>query len=314
MKKTTKYRLRNWSEYNKALQQRGSLTIWVNEAALKNWLTTERTGGRGASPQFTDVAIETMATVQAVYRLAGRQTQGFLQSVFALMQVNLPVPDHSTLSRRRGNLTIELPVRVTSAARHLVVDATGVKVYGEGEWQVRQHGVSQRRTWRKLHLCMDAATFEYVAICASTSDVTDGEMLPELLRGLAPREVAQVTADGAYDQRQCYAAIQQVRATATIPPRRDAKLGQHGNRKAPRQPRDENLRRIRQVGRKQWQAESGYHQRSLIETSISRFKTICGDKLQTRKFEHQAAELFIKCALLNRMTHLGMPDSYKIIP
>lgn len=312
MKKTTKYRLRNWHEYNKALQQRGSLTIWVNDEAQEKWLTTEPTGVRGASPKFTDLAIATMATVQAVYHLAGRQTQGFLQSVFTLMQVNLPVPDHSTLSRRRGQLSVILPVQVTSAARHLVLDATGVKVYGEGEWRVRQHGASKRRTWRKLHLCMDAATFEYVATCASTSAVTDGERLPELLAGLPPEEVAQVSADGAYDQRQCYEAIAQVEAKAVIPPRRGAQLWQHGNRKAPRQPRDENLRRIRQVGRKKWQQESGYHQRSLIETSISRFKTICGDTLQTRKFDNQCTELFIKCALLNRMTHLGMPDTFKV--
>ncbi len=312
MKKKTTYRLRNWSEYNKALKERGSLTIWVNEGALANWLTQEKRGTRGASPKFTDLAIETMATVQAVYHLAGRQTQGFLPSVWGWMKIELPVPDHSTLSRRRGALSVALPMQPTSAARHLVIDATGVKVYGEGEWQVRQHGVSKRRTWRKLHLCMDAATFEYVATCASTSDVSDGEMLPELLQGLRPEEVAQVSADGAYDQRHCYDAIQQVNAKATIPPRRGAKIWQHGNCQAVRHQRDENLRRIRQVGRKKWQQESGYHQRSLIETSISRFKTICGDKLQTRTWDNQATELFIKCALLNRMTHLGMPDTYKV--
>jgi Transposase DDE domain len=313
MKKKTAYRLRNWGEYNKALKQRGSLTVWVSAEALENWVTKEKTGSRGASCRFTDLAIETMATVQAVYRQAGRQTQGFLQSVFQLMKIALPVPDHSTLSRRRGQLEIELPVRPTTAARHLVIDSTGVKVYGEGEWKVRQHGVSKRRTWRKLHICMDATTWEMVAVGASTNDVSDGEMLPRLLDGLPAAEIGQVSADGAYDQRGCYDAIRQVQAQATIPPRHGAKIWQHANCHQERQLRDENLRRIRRVGRKKWKVESDYHQRSLVETSVFRYKTICGDRLQTRKLENQFTEMFIKCALLNRMTHLGMPDSYKLL-
>lgn len=286
--------------------------VWVSGEALENWVTKEKTGSRGASCQFTDLAIETMATVQAVYRQAGRQTQGFLESVFQLMEISLPVPDHSTLSRRRSQLEIELPMRPTSEVRHLVIDSTGVKVYGEGEWKVRQHGVSKRRTWRKLHVCMDAATWEIVAVAASTNDVSDGEMLPRLLEGWAAQEVGQVSADGAYDQRGCYEAIRQVKAKAAIPPRHGAKIWQHGNCQAERHLRDENLRRIRRVGRKKWKEESGYHQRSLVETSIFRYKTICGDRLQTRKLENQFKEMFIKCALLNRMSHLGMPDSYKV--
>src|SRR5215510_1526230 len=160
MKKKATYRIRNWSEYNASLKQRGRLTIWVSSEAVANWTTDELTGQSGASPTYTDLAIETMATVQAIYGLAGRQTQGFLQSLFELMKLELPVPDHSTLSRRRRQLTITLPVKDWSKPRHLVVDSTGVKVYGEGEWKVRQHGVGKRRTWRKLHLCIDEATLE----------------------------------------------------------------------------------------------------------------------------------------------------------
>jgi hypothetical protein len=312
MKKKTTYRIRNWGEYNKALKQRGSLTVWISDDALQHWLTKEKTGAPGASPKFTDLAIETMATVQAVYHLAGRQTQGFLQSLFRLMKIALDVPEHSTLSRRREALTIELPVRETNAARHLVIDSTGVKVFGEGEWKVRQHGVSKRRTWRKLHLCVDAARGEIVAVCASTNDVSDAEMMPRLLEGMTAGEIAQVSADGAYDQRQCYDAINRVKAKAAIPPRRGAKIWQHGKAKSERHGRDENLRAIRRQGKKKWQQESRYHQRSLAETSVFRYKAICGEKLQTRKLENQFKEMFLKCALLNRMTHLGMPDSYQV--
>jgi IS5 family transposase len=148
-----------------------------------------------------------MATVQAIYRLAGRQTQGFLLSVFALMKLELSVPDHATLSRRRRQLAVTLPEQPPTQARHLVVDSTGVKVCGEGEWQVRQHGWSKRRTWRKLQLCVDAATLEIVSAVASSNNLSDAEVLPDLLAGV-PDELEQVSADGAYDQRKCYEAPQ----------------------------------------------------------------------------------------------------------
>lgn len=311
MKKKTTYRIRNWKEYNAALRRRGSLTVWITDAVRRHWRSEEKSGRRGASDQYTDLAIETMATVQAIYALAGRQTQGFLTSVFRLLKIDLPVPDHSTLSRRRSRLTVTLPLKKLRQARHVVVDSTGVKVYGEGEWQVRQHGWSKRRTWRKLHLCVDEATKEIVSACASTSDVSDDELLPEMLADV-PGKVGQVSGDGSYDKRKCYDAIRARTARAVIPPRRDARIWQHGNRKAARHARDENLRRIRAVGRKVWQRESGYHRRSLAETTVFRFKVTFGERLQTRKVENQFSELFIKCAALNRMVHLGMPQSYQV--
>ena len=311
MKKKTAYRIRNWREYNRALKQRGSLTVWVSQDALAHWTTNDLTGAPGASPTYTDLAIETMAAVQAIYRLAGRQTQGFLQSIFALMKLALTVPDHSTLSRRRRGLKVTLPIQDWSKPRHLVVDSTGVKVYGEGEWKVRQHGVSKRRTWLKLHLCVDAATLETVSAVASTNDISDAEVLADLLAGV-PGKLEQVSADGAYDQRKCYDTLNQHHAKAAIPPRKGARIWQHGNCKTERHVRDQNLRRIRQVGRQQWKQESNYHRRSLAETTVFRFKTIFGDRLQTRRVENQFKELLLKTSILNQMTHLGMPDSIKI--
>jgi len=311
MKKKATYRIRNWKEYNASLKQRGSLTIWVSPEAVGNWTTDELTGERGASPTYSDIAIETMATVQALYGLAGRQTQGLLQSVFALMKLKLTVPDHSTLSRRRRQLTIILPVKDWSRSRHLVVDSTGVKVYGEGEWKVRQHGISKRRTWRKLHFCVDEATLEIISVVASTNDVSDAEALPDLLADV-PGEIEQVSADGAYDQRKCYDTLHRHQVRAAIPPRKGARIWSHANSKTERHVRDENLRRIRQVGRKQWKRESNYHRRSLAETQVLRFKTIFGDRLQTRRLDNQFKELLLKSAILNRMTHLGMPDSVKL--
>ena len=305
------YRIRNWSEYNAALKQRGSLTFWIDEAVLEGWIDPYLSGKPGASVYYSDLAILTMATVKAVYRLAGRQGQGFLESIFELMDIELSVPEHSTLSRRVGKLAIELPVLPKSGARHVVVDSTGVKVYGEGEWKTRQHGVSKRRTWRKLHLGVDEETGEILAAVVTTNDMTDGAVLADILDGIED-EIEQVSADGAYDQRKCYDAIRERNARAAIPPRKGAKIWQHGNSKAERHNRDENLRRIRKGGRKAWKRESNYHRRSLAETTMFRFKTIFGGNLSSRKFDNQAVELFIKCAALNRMIQICKPDSYGV--
>lgn len=310
MKTKTPYRIRNWPEYNAALVGRGSLTLWVDEEAIKAW----RYHGpkqRGAQYVYTDAAIKCVLTLRAVYHLALRATEGLTRSLFALLEAALPVPSYSTLSRRAAEVTVALGALPRSDPLHLVIDSSGFKVYGEGEWKVRLHGWSKRRTWRKLHMGVDEATGEIVAAVASEAGVSDDEALPDILEQVAG-EIGQVSADGAYDKRRCYKAIEGRRAKAVIPPRRNAKIWQHGNCAAPPSARDKNLRAIRQKGRRQWKKDSGYHRRSLAETAFFRFKTIFGPMLHSRLFPRQATELFIKAAALNRMTHLGMPDSYPI--
>ena len=222
-----------------------------------------------------------MGTIQSVFHLSGRQVEGFLESLFTVMGIELEVPEHSTLSRRYRKLSVALPVVPKEQAVHVVVDSTGVKVYGEGEWKVRTHGVG-RRTWRKLHLGVDQASGEILAAVVSTNDLSDGDLLPDILDGI-DGEIEQVSGDGAYEQRKCYDVIRRRQAKATIPPRKGAKIWRHGNSKALRHNRDENLRRIRKVGRKTWKHESSYHRRSLAETTMFRFKTIFGGKLRSRK-------------------------------
>lgn len=312
------YRIRNWSEYNAGLKRIGSLTFWIDEVVLSAWIVPNLSAKAGASVFYSDLAITTMATLKAIYGLAGRQCQGFLESIFALMGIDLLVPDHSTLSRRLGNLKIDLPVLPKTGALHVFVDSTGVKVYGEGEWKTRQHGISKRRTWRKLHLGVDEQTGEILAMMVTTNNLGDGQILPELLDQIED-DIDQVSGDGAYDQKQCYDAIRERKAKAAIPPRRGAKIWQHGNTKAERHDRDENLRRVRKVGRKAWKQESHYHRRShtqcaegCAETTMFRFKAILGSSVRSRKFDNQAVELFIKCAALNRMIQIAKPDSYQI--
>src|SRR6266516_6889839 len=310
MKTKTQYGLCNWPQYNAALRERGSLTLWVDEEALAAWRYTGPKQ-RGAQYVYADAAIKCVLTLRAVYHLALRATEGLARSLLGLLQVALPVPSYSTLSRRAAEVAVALGARPRSGPLHLVIDSSGFKVYGEGEWKVRLHGWSKRRTWRKLHLAVDEATGEIVAAVASTAGVSDDNALPDLLAGV-PGEIGQVSADGAYDKRRCYEAIEERGAKAAIPPRRDAKIGQHGNCAAPPQQRDENLRAIRRKGRRRWKQESGYHRRSLAETAFFRCKTIFGPTLQARDFRQQATELFIKAAALNRMTHLGMPQSYRL--
>jgi hypothetical protein len=161
------YRIRNWGDYNAALKQRGSLTFWVSPEVIEQWNETERTGKRGASNPYSSISILTLASLKALYRWGARQTQGFMELLFKLMKLTLSVPDHSTLSRRMKTLEVAIPILPKATARQIVIDSTGVKVYGEGEWKTRLHGASKRRTWRKLHLAMDEATGEILAVVAS---------------------------------------------------------------------------------------------------------------------------------------------------
>src|SRR5256886_4949095 len=168
MKTKTQYRIRNWSAYNAALIARGSLTLWVDEEAVKAWHYTGPTQ-RGAQYVYAEAAISCVLTLRAVYHLALRATEGLARSVFTLLEVALPVPSYSTLSRRAAELPVALGALPRSTPLHLVIDSSGFKVYGEGEWKVRQHGWSKRRTWRKLHLAVDEATGEIVAAVGSES-------------------------------------------------------------------------------------------------------------------------------------------------
>lgn len=310
-KKKTKrtYRLRNWKQYNSALVQRGSLTLWVSDDLLALWRNHEISGKRGKPRYYSDTAIFCMATLQEVYHLPLRSTQGLMQSIVKLLGRDLTVPDYSLLCRRRKTINVTLPRRKNNEPLHMVVDSTGIKIFGEGEWKVRQHGYTKRRTWRKLHIGSDEATGEIAAAVVTTNNFADSQVLEDLLEQVED-EIGQVSGDGSYDKRNCYEAIRERKAKAAIPPRRDAKIWQHGNKRSERLIRDENVRRIRKVGRKQWKKESGYHRRSLAETQIFRIKTIFGDRVGARQFEGQATQILVRCAALNKMTHLGMPDTY----
>ena len=267
--KKARYRIRNWTGYNKSLVQRGSITLWLDDEVLKNWHPKPaEKRHRGGQVRYSDEAITCLLLLKAVYRLPYRQTVGLGQSVLDLLGAEVRVPDYTTLCKRSADLSVELSVSNPDEAKHIVVDSTGLKIYGEGEWKVRQHGYTKRRTWRKLHLSVDETSQEIQAVVLTEARVDDAEADQQLLTE-TPGEIVQVSGDGSYDKRKFYgAATERGVKRIIIPPQRNAKIWQHGNSKKEPLPRDENLRRIRQVGRKQWKIDAGYHRRSLAETAL----------------------------------------------
>ena len=215
------------------------------------------------------------------------------------MKLDIKAPDYTTLCKRQGSLKIDLPKTVNGPI-HLVVDSTGLKVYGEGEWKTRQHGYSKRRTWRKLHLGINADTHEIVNKVLSTNDYQDSELLPDILKGISGN-IRQVTADSGYDSHHTYKLIKNIGAEPVIPPRRNAIFSKQDS------PRNEVLRQIQKLGRKTWKVNNGYHKRSLAETAVFRIKNIFGDKLRSRNLDNQITEASILCSALNTMSYLGLP-------
>ena len=310
-RRKTLYRVKNWSEYDKALVQRGSITFWLSDDFEKNWLYAGEKQ-RGAQFDYSDKAIEIMLTVKEVFHLTNRQTEGFMRSLFAMLKIALPVPDHSTLSKRGKKLKVNLPKKANQSL-NIVMDSTGLKIYGEGEWKVRQHGVSKRRTWRKLHIGANPEDGEIQAALLTENSVSDDQAVEALLAQIE-QEIDAFAADGAYDKRKVYDGVNahSPNADILIPPRKNARIWKHGNTKAERLKRDENLRSIRKHGRREWKKQSGYHMRSLSETAMFRLKTIFGDDLSARLIETQTTQALVRCAALNKMTHLGMPQAYKV--
>lgn len=204
--KKRQYRIRNWPQYNKALVGRGSLTLWIDSRSIETWLNTDRHSQCGRARLYADVAILCSLMLREVYHLPLRATQGLVCSLMSVLEVDLPVPHYSTLSRRARALSVKLLSVAGHKPRHLVIDSTGLRLYGEGEWQVRVHGWAKRRTWRKLHVTMDAQTQQITSALITNRDVVDSRVLPRLLKEVEG-EIERVTGDGAYDSRLCYKAV-----------------------------------------------------------------------------------------------------------
>ncbi len=267
------------------------------------------TGERGGQPIYSAIAIETGLALRLVFHQPLRQTEGMLRSIADVLGADIAILDHSTLSRRGGGLTI-LPNRVDrDEPLHLLVDSTGLKIYGKGVWLDQKHGLRSRRRWRKLHLGVDADTQEIAAVELMPDDAGDVSELPEPLDQI-DADLGSLTADGAYDGEAVYDAVAERHpgASVIIPPRRTAIRSETTTPQ-----RYRHLEAIGKHGRISRQRSSGYSRRNLVETAVCRYKTIIGGRLHARTLANQRTEATIGCNVLNRMTRLGMPLSLRIV-
>jgi hypothetical protein len=314
----------DWRRYNEALKERGSITFWIETETVEGWVDEPDVKARGGQRVYSNAAIGCVLTMRSVFHLALRNAEGFCRSLLAETKRDLPTPNFTTLSRRSGQLEVPLPRSLPKGAIDIVVDSTGIKVYGEGEWKVRQHGVSKRRTWLKLHLAIDIKTQEVCASVVSTAAVSDDEAFAPLLDQIED-DLASVGGDGAYDKGGVREQIEARGAAPRIPPRRDARLQDHKKRvsKLRQQAlakRDDAIRRIEELrrtqtkgdlseARKLWKQEMHYHRRSLAETAMYRYKIIFGQAVRARAFDNQTKELCLNIAAMNKMTRLGIPST-----
>jgi IS5 family transposase len=285
------------------------LHVWIPEELESQWFYQGK-NQRGAQFEYSDLCIEMACIVKEVYQLGYRQTQGFLESFVAARGWKVKVPDYSVINRRHKRLQLQVKGTDT-ASKYIVLDSTGAKVYGEGEWKVRLHGWSKHRTWRKIHLAVDESTGTIESCAMTTNSVDDAAMVGTLLDSVEGK-VKKVAADGAYDKKKVYEELEKRKIKPVIPPRKGARITRHGNTRGKELPRDKAIRCIRKQGRKKWKKQSGYHRRSIAESSMYRLKTVFGEKLSSRDIMQQEVEVKIKCYTLNKMAELGMPVTIKI--
>jgi hypothetical protein len=296
-----KRRVANWSEYNEALRQRGSLTVWFMDAAIAAWKAAPRTTP-GGQPHYSDRAITTALTLRAVFLLPLRQTEGLIGSILQLLGLDLSVPNYSTLSRRAQTLELPAQLRTTGGAIHLLVDSSGLKLGGPGEWRN-----TAPASGAPLHIGFDAVTGRIVA--SLLTDVDDASQVEPLLDQIA-EPVELFMGDGGYDRTGVYTALEEryPDAVIVVPPRADAVLSATADTD-PTQ-RDRHIQAIAGNGRMAWQRDSGYNERARVEGQFARWKQVIGDGLRFHSDEARATEVAIAAQVLNRM--LDRPNSVRV--
>ena len=298
------YRTTNWSSYNSALINRGNLSIWFDPKT--QWYAQPK-GKHGRNQTYSDTAIQCCLMIKSLFHLSLRMVTGFVQSLIHLCRLDWTAPDYSTICRRQKHIDIAINYQKSSNGLQLIVDSTGLKFLGEGEWKRKKHQPEYRRQWRKLHIGIDAETLQIRAIQLTTNNVSDSQVLGDLLDQIPQDEqIDSVYTDGAYDTKQCRQVIADRQAHAVIPPRKNAKPWK--DTKTSSLERNELLRTVKRLGRTIWKNWSGYHRRSLIETKMHCIKLL-GDKLRARNFQSQVNEIHARVAVLNKFTDLGRPHT-----
>jgi len=301
------YKITNWRKYNESLVQRGSVTFWFSEEVVQQWHHANDRPKVGHPFVYSHTAIECLLVLRELFQLPYRQTEGLGRSLAQLMEVDLSMPDYTSLAKRAAKMGISLDVTRHTGAIDVVVDSTGLKVFGEGEWKMRKHGKSKRRTWRKLHLAVNPDTQEIEAETLTENGTHDADEADTRLDQVTSR-IGKFYGDGAYDQWKVYGTLETPGIEPIIPPRRNARIKRHGNAGLSPLARDAAIREIRRRGRRAWKERVGYHRRSLSETAMQRMKCCFGDKLKNHLMPKQRVETRLRSKILNKFTRLGLPE------
>jgi hypothetical protein len=301
----TKCRVTNWASYNQALVDRGNVRLWISPDVIASWNAKPSKRRRGGQPKYSNLAIETALTLRLVYHLPLRQTEGFVASIFDLMGLHLDVPDHTTLSRRSKTLKIKLKANCHIGPIDLIIDSTGLSVLGEGQWAVAKHGKRGFQGWRKLHLGVNGNGV-IVAETLTGPNVDDAKTGVKLIKKARFR-VKAVVGDAAYDSREIYEAAEECGARVVVPPIKNARVNKHSPRA-----RNRSVKRIEQIGRQCWKAETRYQRQGKVENTFFRYKTMIGDRLRSRNPDSQKTEVILGSNILNRMFECGRPRSVAI--
>lgn len=324
-----RYHVPDWKTYNKDLSQRYRLEMWLTDDVIRSWYHQEMHQKRGAPIRYSSIALMACHQLRFLFNLSFRATQGFLNSLFQRLGLNIRCPHYSQLCRRAKDLiSFNTMSHQAQTAQFALVDSTGLKVYGQGEWHTKMHKASKQRTWRKFHVVVDPITHEILAHQLTLSTVTDGTALLHLLPTL-PSTINRLWGDGAYDDRKIYQALYERGIHPTIPPPCQAKFSYTHRQKGHYQkdppcvihdnpallPRDVALAYYHQYsdfeeGKRLWKQHSSYHLRSLVETTTMRFKQLFSDRLRARTWLSQQAEVSIKCCILNKMIQIASAQSF----
>jgi len=298
------YRTTNWSSYNQALIERGNISIWFDPQT--KWYAQPK-AKHGRNQTYSDTAIQCCLMIKSIFRLSLCMITGFVQSLIQLSGLSWTAPDYSTLCRRQKQIDIAISYQKSHEGLHLLIDSTGLKFLGEGEWKRKKHQPEYRRQWRKLHIVIDAKTLQIRAVQLTTNNFSDSQVLDDLLNQIPSDErIDSVYTDGAYDTKLCRQVISDRHAHAVIPPRKNARPWK--DKKLGSLERNELLKTVKRLGRTVWKKWSGYHQRSLVETKMHCIKLL-GDKLSSRSFGSQVNEIHARIAVLNKFTELGLPHT-----
>jgi hypothetical protein len=296
----------NWHDYNNGLRQRSDFTIWFTEEAIVDWHPA-KTGTRGRPQEYSDIAIETAVLIRQVFHLPLRQTEGFMNSLACVMKAEITIHDFSSISKRSITLPRHILTKAVEPSSIVIVDSTGLKVYGKDEWYQEKHAVPARRTWFRLHLAIDE-NHNVLACELTTPEVGDPTAVPDLLDQITT-PFDTFMDDGAYDGEPVAQAVlnKQPKAQVVVPPHKNAVCSDTGDTR-----RDQHIQAIAQQGRIAWQQKTGYNLRSHVELAMQRYKRIFGNTMKARALPQQKTEAWISASALNIMTCLGMPVSVKI--